>query len=78
MLKPFVLPSITNAYQADYDNDGLFNVWWFQDDAPAPCFCDVRNRLVDTFDNRLVALGTSVESPAMFPTSDIRTLFSPL
>ena len=67
MLETFVFPSITNAYQADHGNDGLFNVWWFQDGAPAHRLRDVRNRLVNTFGNRLVALGTAVEWPARSP-----------
>ena len=67
MLETFVFPSITNAYQVNHGNDGLFNVWWSQDGAPAHCFRDGGNRLVDTFGNRLVALGTVVEWSARFP-----------
>ena len=43
------------------------HVWWFQDGAPAHRLLAVKNRLINVFGNRLVALGTNVEWPARSP-----------
>ena len=67
MLQTFVLPSIIRGYQADHGNNGIHQLWWFQDGAPAHRLRAVRDFLINTFGHRLVALGTGVEWPARSP-----------
>lgn len=65
MLNEIAFPSIAREYQRF--GDVFERLWWFQDGAPAHGTREVRRRLSEVFENRVVALRHDVEWPPRSP-----------
>lgn len=67
MLENFVFPCLFRNYNIQNINDGLGNLWWIQDGAPAHRTRNVRGRLVDVFGQQAIGIGFDTEWPARSP-----------
>ena len=59
MLENFVFPVLVRNFNIENGNDGLRNLWWMQDGAPA--------RLVEVFGQQAIGIGFDTEWPAHSP-----------
>ena len=67
MLNEFVFPQLANHFNNQYWEGMFRGLWWAQDGAPAHRLLAVRDRLNETFLNRVVGLGHNVEWPPRSP-----------
>ena len=65
MLENRALPALALNY--NIENRNFNSIWWFQDGAPAHRTRLVRQRLINLFPEKVVALGHDVEWPARSP-----------
>ena len=67
MLNDNIIPQLIELFNSQFREGHFLRLWWAQDGAPAHQLIAVRNRLLDTFQQRVIALHLPVEWPPRSP-----------
>ena len=61
MLNDNIIPQLIELFNNQFRKGHFLRLWWAQEGAPAHQLIAVRNRLLDTFQQRVIALYLPVE-----------------
>ena len=67
MLNDNIIPQPIELFNNQFHEGHFLRLWWAQDGAPAHQLIAVRNRLLDIFQQRVIALHLPVEWPPRSP-----------
>lgn len=67
MLNENIIPQLIEIFNHQFQDGHFLRLWWAQDGAPAHQLIAVRNRLLETFERRVIALHLPVEWPPRSP-----------
>ena len=67
MLNENIIPQLTEIFNNQFQNGHFLRLWWAQDGAPAHQLIAVRERLLEVFQRRVIALHLPVEWPPRSP-----------
>lgn len=62
-----IIPQLIELFDNQFQDGHFQRLWWAQDGAPAHQLIAVRNRLLEVFQNRVIALHLPVEWPPRSP-----------
>ena len=67
MLNENIIPQMIENFNHQFQDGHFLRLWWAQDGAPAHQLIAVRNRLLEVFERRVIALHLPVEWPPRSP-----------